>query len=352
MMRSVLKKSFLFLSLLVCVAGARGGGESEVGPQAVAEVPLTPWNEPPGSWTLAVLPDTQFYSQSKPAIFDRQTAWIARNRETNNILFVLHVGDIVNSPQARYQWERAKKSMGILSDAGIPYALVPGNHDIGTQKYGAPDSRETLLNEFFKAGRSGEEFGFFEDGRLENTWHTLTTPTGNYVVLALEFGPRDEVLKWADEVVRAHADRTIIVLTHDHLRPDTRTRAHAERDQGKPRWTNPKSYPFASVGTANDGEDVWRKLISRHPNIRFVFSGHRTGSGYLASRNESGKVVHQISSCYQGWPEGGGGYLRLLQFHPDGKTVKVRTYSPWYDQWKTAPLEEFSFQLDDGAHEK
>jgi 3',5'-cyclic AMP phosphodiesterase CpdA len=347
MIRFLLRKSLLFMGFSACWMGATGADEPVAIPKAVAEVPLTPWNEPSGSWTLVVLPDTQFYSQSKPAIFDRQTAWITRNREANNILFVLHVGDIVNSPQARYQWERAKKSMGILSDAGIPCALASGNHDIGTQPYGAPNSRETLLNEFFEPVRSGEAGGCFEEGKLENTWRTLDAPTGNFLVLTLEFGPRDEVLAWADDVMRKHADRTVIVLTHDHLRPDTQTRANASSDRDKPLRTNPKSYPFAAIGSANDGEDVWRKLISRHANIRFVFSGHRTGSGYLASRGKGGQTVHQISSCYQGWAEGGGGYLRLLQFHPDGQTVKVRTYSPWYDQWKSAPPEAFSLRIDD-----
>ena len=50
---------------------------------------------PPGEeFTLAVLPDTQFYAKDHPEIFDAQTAWLARNAAERRIVFVLHEGDI------------------------------------------------------------------------------------------------------------------------------------------------------------------------------------------------------------------------------------------------------------------
>ena len=39
------------------------------------------------------------------------------------------------------------------------------------------------------------------------------------------------------------------------------------------------------------------------------------------------------------------GYLRRLEFLPDGKTVQVRTYSPALKQTLTSELEEFQFTL-------
>ena len=35
---------------------------------------------------------------------------------------------------------------------------------------------------------------------------------------------------------------------------------------------------------------------------------------------------------YQNGKDGGQGFLRLLQFHPDGKRVSVSDYSPLLDQ--------------------
>ncbi len=53
-------------------------------------------------FTLVVLPDTQHYAdrgaatgQEIPDLFTNQTRWIVDNREEENIVFVLHAGDIV-----------------------------------------------------------------------------------------------------------------------------------------------------------------------------------------------------------------------------------------------------------------
>jgi len=40
-------------------------------------------------------------------------------------------------------------------------------------------------------------------------------------------------------------------------------------------------------------------------------------------------------------PFHGGGYFRLMQFLPDKKTVRVKTYSPWLDKWFTDDQQQF-----------
>lgn len=42
---------------------------------------------------------------------------------------------------------------------------------------------------------------------------------------------------------------------------------------------------------------------------------------------------------------GGGGYLRLMRFHPDNRHVEVRTYSPWYDNWLEDDAQHFTLEL-------
>ncbi len=49
---------------------------------------------------IAVLPDTQFYSQSYPGTFDAQTQWVLDNRISQNIAFVAQLGDIVQSGES------------------------------------------------------------------------------------------------------------------------------------------------------------------------------------------------------------------------------------------------------------
>jgi len=73
-----------------------------------------------------------------------------------------------------------------------------------------------------------------------------------------------------------------------------------------------------------------------------VFCGHVADSethkghvGYRKDANIAGKDVHQIMFNAQreggGWHgNGGDGWLRILEFLPDQKTVKVSTFSPLF----------------------
>ena len=69
------------------------------------------------NFTVVVLPDTQFYSESYPAIFDNQTQWIIDEAENLNVAFVTHEGDIVNQATVSAQWQNANRSLSKL-DAG------------------------------------------------------------------------------------------------------------------------------------------------------------------------------------------------------------------------------------------
>lgn len=111
--------------------------------------PARPVDVPPfvaGSWTLAVLPDTQIYSESYPELFKDQTRWIVANKDRYNIEYVLHLGDIVNVPTALNQWTNAKAAISLL-DGQIPHALATGNHDHGTSSVAS--DRTTVLNNYF-----------------------------------------------------------------------------------------------------------------------------------------------------------------------------------------------------------
>jgi hypothetical protein len=77
-----------------------------------------------------------------------------------------------------------------------------------------------------------------------------------------------------------------------------------------------------------------------------VVCGHVCTSAYLASRGEHGNTVHQVLVDYQNSPNGGNGWLRLLQFLPDGRTVQVRDYTPLLNETSTDPACVFEFKLD------
>ena len=309
------------------------------------EVPVTPFDAPEGSWTIAVFPDSQSLTRLDPDVFVRQAAWVAAHRQSHDIRFVIHLGDITdnNLPD---QWRNAKKAMDVIKQAGVPYSLLPGNHDLGAN--GKCLDRTTLLNDLFSPADYANSGGviYFEAGKLENTAHTFKTPHGDFLVVSLEFGPRNEVIAWADKLVAGYPAHTVIVATHAYMYSDE-TRYDFGKF-GKDQTWNPNTYGVAKLAEVNDAEAMWQKLLSRHSNIRFMLSGHvlNDGAARLASPGKDGKVIHQILSNYQmgvkpDRPFHGGGYFRLMQFLPDKKTVRVKTYSPWLDKWFTDDQQQF-----------
>jgi len=58
-----------------------------------------------------------------------QTEWVKENRDKENIVFVTHVGDVVNDhKQAPDEWVVAQRAMSVL-DGVVPWGVAIGNHD-------------------------------------------------------------------------------------------------------------------------------------------------------------------------------------------------------------------------------
>ena len=315
--------------------------------EAPSVEPTTPYVPPPpppfedGSTTIVVLPDTQIYCERYPDTFLAQTRWIRAHKVDRNVAFVLHEGDITNDNSPR-QWRNAARALEVL-DGVVPYVLVPGNHDYGAR--GRADSRDTGLNEHFPVERFRELPSFggtFAPDRLDNSFHLFSAAGREWLVIGLEWGPRDEVVAWANEVAARYPERTAVVVTHAYLFNDDTRYDHAGSDQ---KW-NPHRYATADLaGRVNDGEELWTKLVSRHPNMALVLSGHvlGDGAGRLSSEGAAGEPIHQLLANYQMRAEGGQGYLRLLEILPDGRTLRVKTYSPLLDRHLTN--EEHQFEL-------
>ena len=299
---------------------------------AAADRQPLPWVE--GSTTVVLLPDTQFYTDKYPEFhfFEAQTQWIAEHRHERNIAYVLHLGDITDHNVAA-EWKIARNAFRTL-DGKVPYALVPGNHD-----YDGLD-RKTLLNKYFPVAeqRKMPTFGgLFEDGKLDNSFHCFRIAGRKWIALALECGPRDEVVTWANEVLDQHPDHLALLVTHAYLYNDN---TRFDHKSGRKQKSGPHKW-------GNDGEELWQKLLKQHANMMLVVCGHvaKGGLGYLASQGDHGNTVHQVLVDYQSCSRGGEAYLRLLEFLPDGKTVQARSYSPAVDRYKTDAGNQFVFTL-------
>lgn len=292
----------------------------------------------PGSWTLVLLPDTQRYSQDFPETFVNQTKWIVEKRDKRNVAFVLHEGDITNRATER-EWENARNAISMM-DGKVPYALVPGNHD-----YTGVLERITLMSHYFPVEqfRSNPAFGgVYERTRIENSYHFFTAGGRDWVVIALETFPRDGVLRWADKVLKKYPNHLGIVVTHAYLYNDNTRYDHSTRTDQK--WS-PHGNNYRPG--CNDGEEIWQKLVSPNPNMAFVFCGHvlGDGAGRLTSTGLHGNTVHQILLNCQSYPDGGSGYLGLVEFLPGGKNLQFRTYSTTMDKYMTDDDHQFTLRL-------
>ena len=309
----------------------------------------------PDFFTLIILPDTQGYAdvrhqetqQHWPEIGDQrtcffmQTEWIKKNRKILNISMVAHVGDITQTGHDD-EWKIADTAFTTIDDH-VPYVLCSGNHDMG---YSSKDrktshSRASRFSSFFKPSRFTNNalydahFGpdkaihFREEGKTENYYLYLEESGMQFLILTLEFKPRDETLAWANEVVARHPDYRTIIITHAYL------------FGGKGQRTQADSYPVQG----NSGKSTWEKFVNKHKNIFLVLSGHAR-EDLLTSKGNHGNTVHQVQADYWYWdlPEikAGSGFLRIMTFRPHENKIDVQTYSPVTDTFLTRPTSNFS----------
>ena len=310
--------------------------------------------------TGVVLPDTQFYSESFPDIYKTQTQWIVDQAKHRNIRVVLHLGDIVDRYDDISQWTNANKAMRLL-DGVVPYLLVPGNHDMDIDL----NARTTPINEFFAPQTLPWVVGTFETGKIENNFFLVDIGPHKYLVIGLEWGPRNAALVWADSVLKSYAAYPAIVVTHAFLDGDSRY-DYAKYPGNIGQSWNPHWYAdtYASdhktpVAEVNDGEEIYQKLVLPNPNVRIVLGGHVLGDtsygavGRLTDTRTDGSHIHQMLANYQTVllvnSYCGLGYLRMMEFDTSKMEIRVSTYSPYLDKLMSVPEEDatFSLPLDD-----
>jgi hypothetical protein len=302
---------------------------------------------PTGAWTLVHIPDTQNYvtDAGLAAHATQQMRWIAAHAAPRQIRFAVQVGDLVNNNTAT-QWGRIRASMDELPGI-VPFALCSGNHDCGPNGDGS--SRDTLFTQsaWFGPGSpyalQSSLKGFCgavnEPGNTQNSWHVFRAGRVDFLVLTCEWGPRDAVVDWMHQIIAAHPWHRVVLVVHAYL--DTSTQRYdweASQSGMNPRASLP------AAGGVNDGEDIWQKVARPNENVCLVCCGH-SSKGYLRSTGDHGQQVHQVLYNTQSLPQGGEGWLRLFEFLPDDRTVRVRTYSTLLDRWDTDAADDFTFFL-------
>ncbi len=361
------------------------------------------------SFSIAVIPDTQNYVDYKhqaragfaldsSALFIEQMQYIASRAVSKggDIAFVAAVGDVwqhqskamdkdhadrgfetIDNPyfSAEIEWTdktlelevpKAIEGYKIISEAGLPFGVAPGNHDYdamwSVKEYPpnlklAPDqitmTREALgllhiggLDNFRSAFGSDTEF--FRD----KPWYISSFAGGansaqrfsaggyTFLNINLEMQAGDEVLAWIETVLADNPGLPTMLTTHDYLDPRGQRAGN----------------PIVDLETAdpdfhNSAEELWEKLIQQHDQIFLVVCGHHHGQAMRVDNNIFGNQVYQVLADYQdrgragldngqalsrytGQPVGiGDGWFRLMTFSLAGENpqIKVTTYSTYFD---------------------
>jgi hypothetical protein len=282
-------------------------------------------------FSMVLLPDTQYYSQRWPDLFFAQTNWIKKNRDKENIVFVMHLGDLVQNRSFRpSEWKVADKAMAVL-DGVVPYGVAIGNHDYDSQEAlhsGLQEGIATMYLQHFdpeKRFKDQPGYGGASSNRL-NSYHLLSAGGIDLLILFLEHHPSDEALEWARGVLAQFPDRWVIVALHSYLLGlDGIGRDHRRREVG------------------NSGEMVWDKFIRSQPRVFMVVCGHvgRADEYHQISYNDAGGQVLEMLVCYQRRRRGGDGWLRIIRFVPSRREMQMRTFSPVLDQFETDANSEF-----------
>ncbi|HUD28256.1 MAG TPA: metallophosphoesterase [Novosphingobium sp.] len=321
----------------------------------------------PGSFSIAVIPDTQNYldytHQTEEGfpfdareIFYDQMEWIARNSESEggDIAFAVAVGDVWQHATRKMDEVHARMGLkavpnplldahlapdqrtatvempiarqGYAMIAGkLPFAVVPGNHDYDANW---SDSRFPPARDYRNPGDNKYPFGQLHYGGLDNfnsvfgkdtaffkgkPWYTASYNGGANSVTHFTAGGYRFLhigleMAPADDVLRwAEAQ----VKANPGV--PTIVSIHDHLNPDAEREPNP-AVDFKLVHAQhNNAEDLWRKFLSRHDQVFLVLSGHQHGQAHRVDKNLAGHDVFQVLADYQDRNQA------YLQISPDGK---------------------------------
>lgn len=263
-------------------------------------------------YAIAFIPDTQvvtyYYPDYLPGIYD----WIVENAAEKKIQFVVGLGDITER-STDDEFIRAKEQISKMNGV-VRYSLVRGNHD--TYK---------KFCQYFPYAEM-ENMGGCYDYMPTNTWQEIRMGNLDYLFLSLDYGPTDDVLEWASDVIASHPNHNVIISTHCYLFRD-----------GTTLDANDVCAPSTSGEQYNDGDEMWDKLVKKHENIVMVVCGHDPSDQIVVAQDpgDHGNIVTQMLIDAQGvdLSQKGVGMVAIAYFSNEGRTVQMEYYSTVKNMW-------------------
>ena len=258
------------------------------------------------SFSMILLPDPQSYTKfdANQPLFELQTAWVANSIESLNIKGVLCTGDLVEQNEIRIpdgvngnqtseeQWRAASRAFERL-DGKLPYVICTGNHDYGYQK---AENRLCHFPDYFPAERN-------------SCWRKSLVAVGN------NYQGIPTLENAAYEFITDTWGKILVVSLE-----------FAPRDEAL----------------------AWAKKVVDAPR----YKDHKVI--LLTGKNVPQMMFNAQTADKQWFGNGGDGWLRIMEFMPDGKTIKIKTFSPLFalspltcdKSWRTDSYDQFDITIE------
>lgn len=252
----------------------------------------------PTPFTIVWFPDTQSSAYGEPKALSAMGKWVFEHAESDNLVYVLQTGDLVDNGFVEKQWQNFELAYDAFKDK-VPYFCIAGNHDLGVKRHewdgylARPYAHTVPPEQEFLGGRAA---------------YTLFSAGGtDFIVVGVGDSAEAEAAKWARDAFDAYPDRYGILLLHGYLHGNG---TFVEENA----WT------------------MFYRVVSRCKNLRMTLSGHYRGTAYRTFEmddNADGipdRTVHSFLCNYQNYMRLGG-QIRLLIFNPADRSLTVDTFS-------------------------
>ncbi|MBO4963098.1 MAG: metallophosphoesterase, partial [Clostridia bacterium] len=257
----------------------------------------------------------------------------------------------------------------LLKQAGIPYTMILGNHDYDNFYMAQGTGRTaTYYNYYFssasynekfatnvvaKYNRNHSDFAQNNDTMMNVIYEIDATPKGSstpvkYLVVALEFGPTNDMIAWANEIVSQpkYSGHRVIVNTHAMMYSD------GEFMSDNSSW-RPCDYGYskdANVLEVNNGIDVYNKLIKGNDNM-FMSSGGHISQETFMNRTDFGTFSNQVYSMLIDWQDTfnnrGDSLLLVAKVNENTKKITFKVYNPVLDEFYCVENQNMEWDFSD-----
>jgi len=335
--------------------------------------PSTYAQNPPGfaptAFTIVLMPDTQHfnpddgtqnYDNGLAAIPKLQADWICQNRAALNIVLVSHLGDVVHTLGQSELRQRVSDALLKVEACGVPYSVVPGNHDqedgwdMGPAVWNYTTYRQTFPGTVDRWANSPyflEWSPFISSCRITNNCEEVNTASiietnvgFEFLHLGIEAGWRHQQAlfdDWVFPTIDANAGMPIMVTSHAMISTwsvdptpcvwseEQRCEIEGTLDCDDP---DPEELVAGSIAGAGFSDE---QMLNDEADVFFTAGGHTLPGGECSAETPYADYggVKRVDAFanYQNQNPGrfpGEGWLRYCTFDVVNDDVSCRSYSP------------------------